>query len=89
MVKTDYYKFAVLAPYKFNGEQHRTLREAKTALLAHISRGHRVGHTIYGCTNKDDSIFLSFTHWYYDTHTFGRTQLTNIANAIQAGKYKL
>lgn len=89
MVTTDFYKFAVLAPYRFNGEQHRTLREAKAALLAHISKGHRVGQTIFGCTSKDSSIFLSFTHWYCDTHTFGRTTLTNIGHAIQTGKYKM
>lgn len=89
MIKTDYYKFDMYDPYKCNGEQHRTLREAKAALLSHISKGHRVGHTIYGCTVKDGSISLSFTHWYDDTHTFGRTTPTNIANAIRQGKYKI
>ena len=58
MVKTDYYKFYIYEPYKFGGECHRTLREAKAAYIKHILQDHRVSCDIHGCTFKDDSIFF-------------------------------
>lgn len=88
MVKIDYYKFGVYDPYKFGGECHRTLREAKEAYIKHLQQGHRVGCDILGCTLKDDSIFLTFTPWYSDVRAFGRTELTNIGYAVKIGKYK-
>lgn len=89
MTKIDYYKFEVYEPYKFGGECHRTLREAKEAYIKHLQQGHRVGCNILGCTLKDNSIFLSFTPWYSDAMVFGRSKLTNIGNAVKIGKYKL
>lgn len=79
MVRIDYYKFSVYDPYILGGECHRTLREAKKAYLHHLKRGHHVGSDILGLTIKDDSIFLTYTPWYSDVRSFGRTELTNIA----------
>ncbi len=89
MVKIDYYKFDVYEPYKFGGECHRTLREAKQAYIKHLQQGYRVGCQILGCTLKDDSIFLTFTSWYSDVLAFGRTKLTKIGYAVKIGKYKI
>lgn len=89
MVKIDYYKFCAYQPYKFGGECHRTLREAKKAYIKHLQKGHRVGCDILGCTLKNNSIFLTFTPWYSDVRAFGRTELTNIGYAVKIGKYKI
>lgn len=89
MARIDYYNFSVYEPYKFGGECHRTLREAKQAYLNHLKQGHRVGCDILGCTLKDDSIFLTYTSWYSDVKAFGRTELTNIGYAVKIGKYKI
>lgn len=88
-MKIDYYNFDVYDPYKLGGECYRTLREAKNAYIKHMQQGHRVGCDIFGCSLKDDSIFLSYTPWYSDVKAFGRTELTNIGYAVKAGKYKL
>lgn len=88
-MKIYYYKFDVYDPYKLGGECYRTLREAKNAYIKHIQQGHRVGCDILGCSLKDDSIFLTFTPWYSDVKSFGRTKLTNIGYAVKAGKYEL
>lgn len=88
-MKIDYYNFDVYDPYKFGGECYRTLREAKNAYIKHMQQGHRVGCDIFGCSLKDDSIFLSYTPWYSDVKAFGRTKLTKIGYAVKAGKYKL
>lgn len=89
MAKIDYYKFDVYDPYKCGGECHRTLREAKAAYLEHLQQGHRVSCDILGCILKDDSIFLTYTLWYSDVKTFGRTKLTRIGYAVKIGKYKI
>lgn len=89
MVKVDYYRFDCYEPYKLCGECHRTFREAKAAYMKHLQQGHRVGCSIYGCTLKDDSIFLTFTPWYIDVQAFGRTKLTNIGYAVKIGEYKI
>lgn len=87
MVRIDYYKFEVCDPYKYGGECYRTLREAKEAYMKHLQQGHRVSCNIYGCTLKDDCIFLTYTPWYSDVKAFGRTELTNIGHAVKTGKY--
>lgn len=89
MARIDYYKFNVYDPYMFGDECHRTLREAKANYLKHLRQGHRVSCDILGCTLKDDSIFLTFTPWYSDVETFGRTELSNIGYAVKVGKYKI
>lgn len=88
-MKIDYYNFDVYDPYKLGGECYRTLREAKNAYIKHMQQGHRVGCDIFGCSLKDDSIFLTFTPWYSDVKSFGRTKLTKIGYAVKAGKYEL
>ena len=88
MIKIDYYKFSVYNPYRLGGECYRTLREAKQAYIEHLLQGHHVSCDIYGCTMKDDCIFLTYTPWYSDVRSFGRTQLTNIGYAVKIGKYK-
>lgn len=89
MAQIDYYNFSVYEPYKFGGECYRTLREAKQAYLKHLKQGHRVGCSIFGCTLKDDSIFLTYTSWYSDVKAFGRTKLSNIGYAVKIGKYNI
>ena len=89
MARIDYYKFDVFEPYKFGGECYKTLREAKQAYLKLLKQGHRVGCDILGCTQKDDSIFLTHTPWYSDVKAFGRTELTNIGYAVKIGKYRI
>lgn len=89
MAKIDYYKFRVFEPCKFDGECHRTLREAKAAYMKHLQQGHRVGCDILGCNHKDDSICLTFTPWYSDVKAFGRTELTNIGYAVKIGEYRI
>lgn len=89
MARIDYYNFDCYEPYKLCGECYRTLREAKAAYIKHKQQGHHVGCFIYGCTLKDDSIFLTFTPWYCDKQVFGCTKLTNIGYAVKIGKYKI
>lgn len=89
MARVDYYSFAVYEPYKFGGEYYRTLSEAKKAYKEHLRKGHRINHTIYGCTNQEDGVFLTFTPWYSDSKEFGRTQLTSIGKAVNNGTYIL
>lgn len=75
-MKCDYYKFYVFDPYIFGGEKHRTLREAKEAVYAHIRKGHKGDWSILGCTLKDDCNFLTYTPFWSYEQTFGRTILT-------------
>lgn len=89
MVKIDYYKFSVYNPYRLGGECYRTLREAKQAYKKHLQRGHSVGSDILGCTLNDDCIFLTYTPWYSDVKSFGRTILTYIGYSVKVGKYNL
>lgn len=89
MIRIDYYRFGVYDPYQFSGECYRTLREAKAAYIKHLHQGHRVGCDILGCILKDDSIFLTYTLWYSDVKTFGRTKLTRNDYAVKIGKYKI
>lgn len=89
MARIDYYKFNVYDPYRFGGECFRKLREAKQAYIKHLQGGHRVGSDIFGCTLKDDCIFLTYTPWYSDVRSFGRTELTNVGYAVKIGKYKI
>ena len=87
MARIDYYNFDCYEPYKLGGECYRTLREAKAAYMKHLQQGHCVGCDILGCTLKDDSIFLTFTPWYSDVKTFGRTKITKIGYAVKTGRY--
>lgn len=88
-MKVDYYKFESFEPYRLGGEVYGTLKEAKSAYLERFNQGNRLGCDIYGCTEKEDAIYLTFTHFYSDTKTFGRTYLTNIGHQIRNGKYIL
>lgn len=81
-MKCDYYKFNVFQPYIFGGEIHERLVDAKRAFLSHITRGHRIGSCIYGCTVKDEDITLTYTPYYSDTKCFGMTRITLIGNTF-------
>lgn len=87
MARIDYYRFDVFEPYRLFGERYRTLREAKDAYIKHIQQGHSVGCDIFGCTLKDDCIFLTYTPWYSDVKAFGRTKLTKIGYTVKTGEY--
>lgn len=86
-MKGDYYKFSVFEPYIFDGEKHKTLREAKEAVYDHISKGHKGDWSILGCTLKDNCIFLTYTPWWSDVKSFGKTILTNMGEYYQKHKF--
>lgn len=89
MAKIDYYSFAVYEPYKFGGENYKTLAQAKAAYKEHLRKGHRINNTIYGCTDKEDGVFLTFTPWYSDINSFGKTKLTCVGILVNKGDYIL
>lgn len=82
MTKIDYYNFNVIFPHKVNGESYQTLRMAKSAYREHLGNGDECGCCIYGKTFEDNDISLTFTPWFSDTQSFGRTQLTNIGKQM-------
>ncbi len=86
-MKVDFYQFEVFNPYRFGGVRYKTLQQAKSAYMAHLGKGDRVGSGIYGCTKADDSIFLTYTPWFVDVRAFGRTLLTNIGELVRQGRY--
>lgn len=83
MAKIDYYCFSVFQPYKVNAECHKTLYAAKQAYLEHRSKGHKLGCTIYGHSRKDDCVSLTYTPWYSDTLSFGKTELTYMGRSLK------
>ena len=89
MIKIDYYRFYVREPNRHGDECYKTLREAKQAYIEHLLQGHHVSCDIYGCTQKAEGIFLTYTPWYIDVKAFGRTEPTNIGYAVKVGKCKL
>lgn len=87
-MKVDYYKFECRIPYRLE-EVHGTLKEAKSAYLERLNQGYRLGCDIYGCIEKEDCVLVTFTHFFSNTKTFGRTYLTNIGHSIKKGTYIL
>lgn len=85
-MKCDYYKFDVFSPYVFGGEIHKRLVDAKRAYLSHITRGHRIGSCIYGYATKDEDVALTYTPYYSDIGSLGRTKLTLIGKAFSKQK---
>ena len=69
-MKVDYYRFECFLPYKLGGEAYCRLKEAKFAYMEHLNHGNRLGNCIYGCTEKDYSIYLTYTPFYSDSKTF-------------------
>lgn len=86
MMKCDYYKFDVFSPYVFVGEIHKRLVDAKRAFLQHIAQGHRIGSCIYGYATKDEDVALTYTPYYSDIGSLGRTKLTLIGKAFSKQK---
>lgn len=87
IMRIDYYKFDCFNPYVFGGLKFPTLRDAKHAYCNHLKKGHRLGQMIYGFTKKDDCVFLSYTPFWSDCKTFGKTKLTWAGeNNIRNGK---
>lgn len=85
-MKCDCYKFDVFQPYLFGGEIHKRLVDAKRAFLQHIAQGHRVGNCIYGYATKDEDVVLTYTPYYSDTESLGRTRLTLIGKVFSKQK---
>lgn len=85
-MKCDYYKFDVFSPYVFGGEIHKRLVDAKRAFLNHIAQGHRIGCCIYGYAAKDEDVALTYTPYYSDTESLGRTKLTLIGKTFSKQK---
>lgn len=89
MTKIDYYMFDVHNPYRCGGDCYKTLGEAKIAYIGHIKLGHIIGSDIYGKSKKDDCVALTYTPWFSDLKSFGRTKLTWIGEAVKQGTYIL
>lgn len=85
-MKFNYYKFDVFQPYIFGGEIHKRLVDAKRAFLQHIAQGHRIGNCIYRYGTKDEDVALTYTPYYSDIGSFGRTKLTLIGKAFKKQK---
>lgn len=88
-MRPDYYTFNDFTSSYPYAHAYRTLRSAKKAYLTALQDGHRLSCTIAGMTNKDESIHLTYTPFYEDDRTFGRTEITYIGKAIKNGTYKL
>ena len=82
MTKVDYYNFSIHSPYKLNGESYPTLRIAKSAYRKHLAKGDELGCCIYGKTIEHDDISLTFTPWFGDTQSFGRTKMTTLGKQM-------
>jgi hypothetical protein len=85
-MKCNYYKFDVFQPYIFGGEIHKRLVDAKRAFLQHIAQGHSIGNCIYGYATKDENVALTYTPYYSDIGSLGRTKLTLIGKAFRKQK---
>lgn len=88
-MKFNYYKFDVFQPYIFGGEIHKRLVDARRAFLQHIAQGHRIGNCIYRYGTKDEDVALTYTPYYSDIGSFGRTKLTLIGKAFKKTKERL
>lgn len=72
-MKVDFYKFQCFSigyPYDVC---KKTLTEAKEVYRQMKFKGYRLSCFIYGCTEEDSSIFLTFTPWWEEDYSFGRT----------------
>lgn len=84
----DYYTFYEYGRLFPHSRQFRTLREAKNAYWNAFCAGCHLNGSILGMTSKDDYIFLTYTPFYNDTHTFGRTITTEIGKMVKDGEYE-
>lgn len=88
-MRPDYYTFNDFSASYPYARVYRTLRSAQKAYLRALQNGHRLSCTIVGMTHKDESIHLTYTPFYEDDNSFGRTDITYIGKAIKNGTYKI
>lgn len=90
MIKPNYYTVSIFNPVISQETKYKTLREAKIAVLHFSKIGVKLcSHFIYGKCKEDEDISLTYTPFYCDTKTFGRTKTTMYGNLIKQGRYKL
>lgn len=89
-MKIDYYVISIFNPIISQDIKYSTLKEAKKALIHYVKKGVKLSsHFIYAKSYKDEDIGLTYTPYYSDTQSFGRTQMTMFGKAIKQGRYKL
>lgn len=87
-MKPDYYVLGICTSTISKELKYDTLREAKKAFLSLMRKGVKIySHCIYGKCFKDEDISLTYTPYYSDTQTFGRTLTTMYGDLIKQGKY--
>ena len=86
-MKIEYYVISIFNPIFSQEIKYRTLKEAKKALIHFVKKGVRISsHFIYAKSYKDEDVRLTYTPYYSDTQSFGRTQITMFAEAIKQGR---
>lgn len=89
-MKINYYIIGIFNPIISQEIKYRTLKEAKRALIHFVKKGVRLSsHFIYAKSYKDEYVPLTYTPYYSDTQSFGRTQITTFGKAIKQGRYKI
>lgn len=87
-MRPDYYQYSNYGIPFPHFRNYHTLYEAKQAYMREFTDGCRLSSGILGKTVRDSSIFLTFTPFYSDTKTFGRTQTTYIGEQVKRGEYQ-
>lgn len=86
-MKIDYYVISIFNPIISQEIKYRTLKEAKKALIHFVKKGVRISsHFIYAKSYKDEDVCLTYTPYYSDTQSFGRTHITMFGKAIKQGR---
>lgn len=86
-MKIDYYVISIFNPIFSQEIKYRTLKEAKKALIHFVKKGVRISsHFIYAKSYKDKDVSLTYTPYYSDTQSFGRTHITMFGKAIKQGR---
>lgn len=83
-MKIDYYVISIFNPIFSQEIKYRTLKEAKKAFIHFVKKGVRISsHFIYAKSYKDEDVRLTYTPYYSDTQSFGRTHITMFGEAIK------
>lgn len=89
-MKIDYYTISIFNLAISQEIKYSTLKEAKKAFLHFVKKGVVLcSHFIYAKSYKDECISLTYTPYYSDTQSFGRTKTTMFGKAIKEGRYKI
>lgn len=84
-MKINYYTFYAVYQGKTRWE-FKTLSRAKRVFLFLIQKGaYFKSNYIYGKAKEDVDTALSYTLYYYDSQSFGKTKLTTCGELSKAG----